>query len=215
MSKVYLIPGLGADSRVYKNIVIEGSEIIKLDWVEPVETDTLKTYAQKLIIQYDISPLSIVIGNSLGGMLAIEIAKILPLKKVILISSIKTVDEAPAYFSLFRALPVYKLIPGKVMNSMGFMIRFVFGKMNTEDRWLFSDMLKKTSPRFIKWATGALLRWDNKTIPANVTIVTGDKDDVFNYRRIKDAIIIKGGTHIMIFDKADEINKILKHTIGG
>ena len=71
-------------------------------------------------------------------------------------------------------------------------------------------MLKKTSPKFMKWAMGATVNWDNKIIPQNVFTITGNKDHVFDYRRIKDAIIVNGGTHIMIFDRADEINKILK-----
>lgn len=210
MSKVFLIAGLGADTRVYNNIDLDEDEVISVDWIEPYKTDTLKTYAQKLIFQYNIIPNSIVIGNSLGGMIAIEIAKLIPLKKVILVSSIKTIDEAPWYFSFFRNLPVYKLIPGKVFTSMGFLIRFVFGKMNDADNWLFNDMLKNSSPTFVKWAMGATLHWDNKTIPPDTYIITGDKDHVFDYRRIKDAIIIKGGTHIMIFNKTKEINKILK-----
>ena len=210
MSKVFVIAGLGADARAYNKIDLTGHDVIKVDWIEPNETDTLRIYAQKLILQYNITPLSIVIGNSLGGMLAVEIAKILPLKKTILISSIKTIDEAPTYFAWFRAVPVYKLIPGKLITSMGFIIRFVFGKMNEADEWLFNDMLKKSSPKFMEWAMGATVKWDNKIIPQNVYTITGDKDHVFNYRQIHDAIVINGGTHIMIFDRADELNKILK-----
>jgi len=210
MSKIFVIPGLGADSRAYNKIDLSGHDVVKVDWIEPDKTDTLKTYAQKLILQYNITPLSVVIGNSLCCMLAIEISKILPLKKTILISSVKTIDEAPAYFVFFRALPVYKLIPGKLVTSLGFMVRFVFGKMNDADEWLFNDMLKKTSPKFMKWAMRATINWNNKIVPQNVYTITGNKDHVFDYRRIKDAIIVKGGTHIMIFDRADEINKILK-----
>jgi pimeloyl-ACP methyl ester carboxylesterase len=213
MSKVFLIAGLGADTRAYDKISIQADEIIRVDWIDPIKTDTLKSYSQKLIYQYNITQNSIVIGNSLGGMIAMEIANTIPLEKTILISSIKTIDEAPRYFSLFRALPIYKLIPGKLFTSMGFMIRFVFGKMSKADTWLFNDMLKNSSPKFVKWAMGAALYWDNKIIPKNVYTITGDKDDVFDYRRINDAIIVKGGTHIMIFEKEDEINRILKEVM--
>ena len=213
MSKVFVIAGLGADARAYNKIDLGAYEVIKVDWIEPDRTDTLKSYAQKLILQYNITPLSVVIGNSLGGMLAMEIAKILPLKKTILISSIKTIDEAPRYFSFFRALPVYKLIPGKLVTSLGFTIRFVFGRMNEADEWLFNDMLKRSSPRFVKWAMGATVNWDNKIIPKNVYTIIGNRDHVFDYRRIRDAIIVDGGTHIMIFNRADEINKILKNIL--
>jgi pimeloyl-ACP methyl ester carboxylesterase len=212
--KIYLIPGMGADTRIFNHIELnESDEVTCIDWIEPHKTDTLSTYAQKLIFQYYIEPNAVIIGNSLGGMLAIEMAKFMPVQKVILISSIRTVDEAPGYFKLFRKLPVYKLIPSAWMIKMRFLIRLAFGKMSAEDRWLFQDMLKNTSPTFLKWSMGAVLRWDNKTIPPNVYHMSGDKDKVFSYKKLKAAEIVKGGTHIMIFDKAKQINKILKRIL--
>jgi pimeloyl-ACP methyl ester carboxylesterase len=210
MSRIFLIPGLGADSRVYNNIDLKNFDVTRIEWIEPDSTDTLLTYAQKLVSQYNISDNSIIIGNSLGGMLAIEIAKLLPVKKVILISSIKTIDEAPGYFKFFRAFPLYKIIPGGVFTGMDSLVEPLFGHMSKADSWLFRDMLKKSSPVFIKWAMGAALKWDNRVIPPNVIHITGDKDLVFSYKKIKDAIIVKGGTHIMIFEKAGEMNRILK-----
>ncbi len=214
MRKIYLIPGMGADTRIYNHIDLkESDDVTCIDWIEPHESDTLASYAQKLVFQYHIQPNSIIIGNSLGGMLAIEIAKFILVKKVILISSIRTVDEAPGYFPLMKVMPFYKLIPGKLMTKLGFMIRAVFGKMSKEDDWLFKDMLKNTSPKFLKWSMGAVLRWDNRTIPPNVYQITGDKDKVFPYKKLKAAEIVNGGTHIMIFDKAKQINKILKRIL--
>lgn len=211
MSKIFLIAGMGADTRIYNNIELpDDDEVIPVDWIEPDVSDTLTSYSQKLIKQYNVTYNSIVIGNSLGGMMAIEIAKLIPLNKVILISSIKTTDEAPGYFTFFKMLPLYKLIPDTVFRHMGVTIRPIFGGMSPQQLWLFKDMLRKTSPKFLKWAMTAVLKWKNTTIPPNVYIITGDKDRVFNYKLIKDAIIVKGGTHIMIFDKAKEINKILK-----
>jgi pimeloyl-ACP methyl ester carboxylesterase len=142
MRKIFLIAGLGADTRLYNNIELNDHDVIPVDWIEPNEHDTLSTYAQKLIHQYNISNNSIVIGNSLGGMIAVEIAKLIPLNKVILISSIKTVNEAPWYFGLFKSLPVYKILPSKLLSNLGVLIKPVFGKMSPQDAWLFNDMLK-------------------------------------------------------------------------
>lgn len=210
MHKIFLIAGLGADTRLFNNIDLGDHDVTPVDWLEPNERDTLATYAQKLIHQYFITDNTIVIGVSLGGMLAVEIAKQVRLNKVILISSIKTVNEAPWYFKVGKVLPLYKLIPASALPKLGFMIRPVFGKMNAHDTWLFNDMLKQSSPKFIKWAMGAVLKWDNETIPANLYHIAGDKDLVFSYKNISNASIIKGGTHIMVFDKAKQINKILK-----
>jgi pimeloyl-ACP methyl ester carboxylesterase len=209
MSRLFLIPGLGADCRIFKHLDLAGYDVVPINWIKPDETDTLTTYAQKLIDHYHITERSIVIGNSLGGMIGVEIAKIIRLEKLILISSIKTVEEVPWHFYFFRAVPVYKLIPGKVFNSMGALIKLIFGRMSEADAWLFTDMLKNTSPQFIKWAIVAMLKWDNKVVPANVIQISGDKDLVLSYK-VKDAITIKGGSHIMIFDRAGEINTILR-----
>lgn len=213
MSRIYLVAGLGADTRIFNNIDLGNHEVIPVDWIEPDSRDTLAGYAQKLIHQYNIRPDSILIGNSMGGMIAVEMAKLIPMKKVIIISSIKTSDEAPRYFSFFRNLPVQKLIPGKLMTSMGFIIKPVFGKMSEGDAWVFNDMLKRTSPVFVKWAMGAILNWKNDVAPANLYHITGDKDLIFDYKRIKNATIVQGGTHIMIFDKGKEINKLLKQIL--
>ena len=74
MTKIFLIPGLGADYRIYKNLEFQGYNIVNITWIEPNPKDTLAYYAQKLIDHYQIQSGSIVVGNSLGGMLAMEIA---------------------------------------------------------------------------------------------------------------------------------------------
>jgi pimeloyl-ACP methyl ester carboxylesterase len=213
MSKIFLIPGLGADYRAYKDIDLQGYDVVLISWVEPEKNDTLSSYAQKLMDRYQITAGSIVIGNSLGGMLTMEIAKKIKLNKAILISSIKTVDEALKSFWWYRHIPLYKLIPAKIYTSSGFLVRFVMGKISKKNSALFIDMLRKTSPRFAKWAIGAIMHWDNRTIPENVYHIHGDKDLMFPYQRIKDATIIEGGTHIMIMTRAKDINQWLKNIL--
>src|SRR5579863_676942 len=127
MTKVFLIPGLGADYRAFKDIDLQGYDVVHVSWVDPERKDTLSSYAQKLMDRYQITAGSIVIGNSLGGMLTMEIAKKIKLNKAILISSIKTVDEAPKSFWWYRHIPLYKLIPAKILTSSGFLVRFVMG----------------------------------------------------------------------------------------
>jgi pimeloyl-ACP methyl ester carboxylesterase len=213
MRRLFLIPGLGADYRIFKHLEFAGYDVVPIIWRTPEQTDTLATYAQKLIDHYHITEQCIIVGNSLGGMIAIEIAKIVAVKKTILISSIRTIDEAPAYFSVVRAVPFYKIIPGKLFTSIDFLVELIFGEMEKGDKKLFMDMLKKTPVTFLKWAMGAVLHWDNKVIPKNTYLVTGEKDLVLPSKKLKNATIVKNGTHIMIFDKAGEINKILKEIL--
>ncbi|MBD1392111.1 alpha/beta fold hydrolase [Mucilaginibacter glaciei] len=211
MTKVYLISGLGADKRLFKNIILpQGFEIVAVDWLLPDIKSTLSDYSQLIINQYRIDFGAVVIGVSLGGIIATEIAKRVRLKAVILISSIKTESEVPKYFKFFKNVPVYTAIPDQLMTHVGFLIKPIFGKMNTEDLNLFKSMLRESSPIFMKWAMKAILNWRNDTVPANLFHLIGDKDLVFPYKNIKEpTAIVKGGTHIMVFDRADEINRLL------
>ncbi len=213
MDKIYLISGLGADYRLFKHIELPDYEMIHMHWIEPDSGNTLAGYAGKLIDKYNVQPNSVVIGVSLGGMLTIEVAKQVQLSKAILISSIKTSDEAPWYFSFFRNFPFYKLIPGKFFTSFGILIKPVFGHMEKEDGLMFRSMLENSSPTFISWAMHAVLNWQSKTAVPNVYHITGNKDMVFNYKKIKGATIIEGGTHIMVFDKAEQINQLLREIL--
>jgi hypothetical protein len=96
------------------------------------------------------------------------------------------------------------------MTHVGFLMKPMFGKMNPGDLRLFKSMLSNSSPVFLKWALRAVLYWKNSTIFPNLYHIIGDNDLVFPYKNIKNpTAIIKGGTHIMVFDKADEINKLL------
>lgn len=210
MAKAFLIPGLGADARIYKNLDFSGYEVVKVSWIDPAEKDTLVTYAQKLIDHYRITPGSTVVGNSLGGMLAMEIAKKLELNKAILISSIKTKSEAPDNHKWYKLFPLYKLLPARLFSKLGIFVKYAFGKMSTEDQWLLVNMVENTPPHFAKWALGAILHWENETVPQNVYHIHGDKDLVFPCHRIKGATIVKGGSHIMILNRSKDINIWLK-----
>ncbi|OKS86189.1 alpha/beta fold hydrolase [Mucilaginibacter polytrichastri] len=213
MDKIYLISGLGADYRLFKNLELPGFDITYVHWIEPGTNDTLTTYAAKLIAKYHIEQNAIVLGVSLGGMLTIEIANQLQLSKAILISSIKSRNEAPWYFNFFRKIPVYKIIPAQFFTSLGILIKPVFGHMNEEDGAMFRSMLESSSPTFVKWAMHAVLNWQSKKVPLNVYHITGNKDMVFSYKNIKGATLVNGGTHIMVFDKAKEINGLLKEVL--
>jgi hypothetical protein len=55
-----------------------------------------------------------------------------------------------------------------------------------------------------------VLYWKNNVELSNLYHIIGNNDLMFPYKNIKNpTAIIKGGTHIMVFDRADEINKLL------
>jgi pimeloyl-ACP methyl ester carboxylesterase len=213
MEKIYLIAGMGADVRLFKNLDLSGFEAIDIAFIDPEAKDTIATYAAKLVQQYQIAPQLNIIGVSFGGMLAVEIGRQLGMKNVIIISSIKSIDEAPGYYKIFKTLPIYKLIPGKLMLSMGSLLKPFFSKRMGGESHLFNSMLNNTSPVFLKWSMGAALNWDGQATQQTIHQIIGDADLIFDYRKMKNPIIIPGGDHMMVMTRAKEINPIIRNIV--
>jgi len=216
MPKLFLISGLGADERLFKNLDLSGYDVVPVTWIEPEKADTLTTYATKLINQFGIEPGSNLIGVSLGGMLTVEIAKQIELNKAIIISSIKSKKESPWYFSFFRNVPVYKLLSGEFIQKVGPVLRPFFGRLTgTKETPMFFSMLKNSNPKFLKWAMGAALHWNGVPASHKIHHLIGTSDLIFYHSLISDAIVIPKGDHMMIFTRAHEISPIIKNILNG
>lgn len=207
---LYFISGLGADHRAYQFIEPNYIAFKHIEWVEHSPNDTLGSYAEKLIAQIDQSKKVYLVGTSLGGMLAIEIAKRIKVEKTILISSLKTSSEQPSYFNFFRWFPMYELIPDAMLGNPNFWLKFLF-PIGLKDEWqtMFADMFSKWSPSFIRWAMKAALQWNNKDLIENCSHIHGDQDIVFPSVHLKNFTLIPGGTHVMVLSKAREIRAIM------
>ncbi len=207
---LYYISGLGSDHRAYMFLNFDEYECKHIEWVEHNESDTLSDYAKKLLPQFDTSKPIIIIGTSLGGMLATEINKLIDVKHTFIISSVKTKSEQPGYFNFFRIFPMYNFLPDSMLGDPNFWLKLLF-PAGMKDEWkdLFADMFSKWSPSFLRWAMRAALWWDNVQKIQNYTHIHGDHDFVFPCIHLKDYIQIKNGTHIMVLTRAREIKNII------
>ena len=81
---------------MFQNFSFDGFNVIHIDWIFPLEKETLQNYALR-ISENLTDENAFLIGLSFGGMLAAEISKIKKFKKVFLLSSAKTKFEIPFY----------------------------------------------------------------------------------------------------------------------
>lgn len=214
MEKIYLISGLGADRRLFNKLDLPGYELVHVDWIEPELTDTITTYAQKLIDTYQIKQGANVLGVSLGGIMTVEISTLVPLGKAIIVSSIKSSAEFPAYFKFFRNVPVYKIIPHGFYTAMGNIIKPLFGNTKGKAGFLFVDMIRHSSPVFMRWAMHAVLHWVPKPLNTKIYHIIGNNDLIFPHRKINTAtFIVEKGSHDMIYTRATEIRTIVKNIL--
>ena len=75
MKHIYLLSGLGVDDRVFEKIVFPYPHTF-IKWMLPLVQETMQAYAKRLSEQITHAN-PILIGLSFGGMMSIEIAKII------------------------------------------------------------------------------------------------------------------------------------------
>ena len=208
--KVYFISGLAADSRIFKNIRLPNEfEIVHLDWVPPLEKETLRHYALRLAEKIDTREKFVLVGLSMGGMIAVEIANHLSVQSTIIISSVPLSNHLPFYFRFGARLYIHKFLPIGLLKNAALAKR-LFTTETKEDKAILKQIIRESDPVFIKWALRAILKWDNQKIPDNLVHIHGSRDEILLMRYTKPTHVIAKAGHLMVVNRSEEINEILK-----
>lgn len=213
---VYFMPGLAASSLIFERIVLPDSlfEVHLLDWELPIANESLKDYAKRMAEKIT-APNPVLIGVSFGGILVQEMAAFLNPLKVIIISSVKSNVEFPRRMKIAKTSKAYKLIPTSIFSNIEKLSAFSFGKSIAHRLKLYERYLSVREVHYLDWAIERIVLWDRTQVDPNVIHIHGDADEVFPIQYIKDCIVVKGGTHIMILSKYKWLNENLPAIILG
>jgi pimeloyl-ACP methyl ester carboxylesterase len=211
---VYFMPGLAANASIFERISLPENQFDTyfMEWEIPLDNETLSEYAQRISkkVTHD-NP--VLVGVSFGGILVQEIAQFLNPRKIIIISSVKSNLEFPTAFKLAKQTKAYKLIPTSLIDNVYNLAKFTFGEKVIKRLKLYQMFLTVRDKKYLDWSIECIILWDRKKADPNVVHIHGDADEVFPIKYIKDCIVVKGGTHIMILTKYKWINANLPKII--
>jgi pimeloyl-ACP methyl ester carboxylesterase len=209
-NELYLLSGLGADKRVFDFLDLHGFKLIHIDWIKPLEDEKIESYARRLLNQIKSSRPTL-IGVSFGGMIAIEIAKLVETNRVILVSSATTKADIPVRYRLAGNLWMNKLIPSPLYRKANFVVYWLFGVKKKKEKELLKAIMDDADNDFVDWATNKIVNWDNEQQLPNVITIHGTADRVLPFKKA-DHVVNHGG-HLMIVSKADEVSQILRKVL--
>lgn len=210
MQDVYFISGLGADQRLFQFLNLSDVRPHYVRWITPEKSESWAHYAHRLLSQIDADE-PILVGMSMGGMMAVEIGKIIPTKKIILISSAKTSREIPPYFRLLRVFKGHEWISYRLLTWLGLTFGgWLFGATCHADKQILKEIIHDTDETFFRWAWQRVATWKNSEVPANLLQLHGNRDHMLPILFIKPDIVIPDGTHLMVLNKAEEISSHLQ-----
>ncbi|MEO6723612.1 MAG: alpha/beta hydrolase [Ferruginibacter sp.] len=212
MKTIYCISGLGADERAFSRLEIEGYSITCLPWLTPAPKETIGDYAKRMSDGIkDERP--VLMGLSFGGIMCIEIARQIPVEKVILISSIKCANELPGWMKAAGMLRLNRIFPMRSNKFTEAIQNRNLGISTPEEKEMVSAYRLNAPQEYVDWAINEILNWRNSWYPAKIYQVHGDADKLFPIRKVAATHIIKGGGHFMIMNKATEVSAALQQIL--
>jgi esterase/lipase len=208
------MPGMAANSAIFDYIELpeEQFKIHYLEWIIPTKGESIASYAKRLCaeITYDNS---VLIGVSFGGVVVQEMSKHINLKKLIIISSVKSKKELPRRMRITKLTKAYKLLPTQLVSNFQLLAKYAFGETIKKRVKLYQKYLSVNDKGYLDWAIHNMVCWEQDSVIPNIIHIHGDKDPVFPIKNISNCIIVKGGTHIMIINKYKWFNENLPKLI--
>ncbi|MDQ6609927.1 MAG: alpha/beta hydrolase [Bacteroidota bacterium] len=211
---MYFISGLGADRKAFERIKLnEKFSVHYLDWIKPLQKESLNEYAKRLAASIDISQPFAIVGLSMGGMVAAAMTEFLHPVKTILISSLGSANEFPLTFKLGRFFKVYQLIPGFILRKPNAITYWLFGAKTRNEKALMDYLISNVDVHFVRWAIAAILHWKDKIRPPSIFQIHGSADKILPVKYTRPDVIIDGGSHFLVWTKAGEVSRLLEQVL--
>lgn len=211
---VYFMPGMAANPTIFENIKLDPNifETHYLSWDLPHKGESLVAYAKRMThrVRHE-NP--VLIGVSFGGILVQEMAKLMEVRKIVLISSVKSKEELPKKMLFAKYTNIHKLIPTQLVANIELVAKFAFGDFLQKRIDLYEKYLSVRDPYYIDWSIDQIVNWNQSAPLSNTVHVHGDLDTVFPVYHLKDYIPIPKGTHSMIIYKYKWFNENLPNIL--
>lgn len=207
---VYCMPGMAASPAIFEYIKLpkETFELHFLEWSIPEKGISFVDYAKNMCSKIQHENV-VLLGVSLGGLLVQEMSKYIEVRKVVIVSSVKTRYELPKRMIFARYTSVHKLLPTGLVNNVELLAKYAFGESVTKRLSLYEKYLSVRDKSYIDWSIHELVNWKQEVPCEKLVHIHGEKDPVFPIENCGNCIHVPNGTHTMIIHRAKWFNENL------
>lgn len=206
-----LLPGLGADERMFEPQRRAFSRLETPRWIPPHPHETLSAYAGRFAARLRPGRPLILGGVSLGGMVALEMAAHLRPAAVVLVASCRA-PQAIAR-SLRGCAAFAGLMPCRMVEWTKPLAPLSAGRFSgcgRENVGLVVRMYQEADSAFMHWACRAVLGWRGPAaIPCPVFQIHGAADRVIPAARTRADRVVPGGGHLINLTHAEAVNRFI------
>jgi len=212
---IYFVPGLGAGPEIFEYLALpeDRFEIHYLKWLIPESIDESLEHYTRRMSEGVTAKNPVLIGVSFGGVIVQMMSKLIPTRKVVIISSLKTRKELPRRLKYLRSTGLYRLLPTRRISRIDDFSRFNFHQTVRRKAELYNRYMSVRDENYLNWAIKTILHWKEEQNIAEAVHIHGTRDEIFPIKYIRDCIPVEGGTHAMIITKAKRISEIIINSL--
>jgi len=211
-SPLILIPGMGADSRIFRAQCEAFPQARIPAWISPHRNESLVSYARRFAATIDPHQPCYLGGASFGGIIALEMAAHLNVRALFLIGSIRSPREMA--WGVRTARPLARLafaLPFPLLSSMARVSLCASGRYSTIATRSLLIQVADAESDFLRWATRALLSWQPSPTVGRVPIhqIHGGHDRVFPAPLSRADVILPDAGHLLSVTHGDAVNRFI------
>jgi pimeloyl-ACP methyl ester carboxylesterase len=193
---IYALPGMGADRRVFPGAWQELVDVKFVEWAPYASARSIPDLGAMIAEGEGISDGDSLLGTSLGGMVACEIAKLRRIERLVLVAGAVGRDEISGLLSMLRPLAPYA--PVKLVKAVS---SSVPGDL--------AGMMGNADEEFVRSMCAAILDWQGLGGPHSGLIRIHGKRDFVILPPGKADLLLAGG-HLIAMTHARECVEFLE-----
>ena len=192
---IYILPGMGADHRMYPPPWPSLPASRFIDWPVYGGETSVADLARSVAATAPIAADAWLVGSSLGGMVACELTKLMPVRGLILIGSATSREELSPMLGALGSL--IDLTPVNFIRQLA-------GKAPSE----LAQMFARSDPAFIRAMCRAIVAWPGLgASPVPLYRIHGRRDRVIPLPPKVDLVL--GGGHLIAMTHAPECVRLV------
>lgn len=214
--RLILLPGLGADHRLFDGLRDELPGFEVPPWPDPPAEGGIDALAALLAGSLRIDGPVVVGGSSFGGFVATHLARLVGARAVVHIGSYAHPGEISSgrrwIAGVLSALP-NSLRGGNPLVADA-LARF-FGAKSAEHREIFAAMLRDSSPEFLAWGLGAIATWEGTDLPDSIPVfrVHGAVDRILPPGDPTPDLLVAGAGHLLPLTHPGEVGAFVRGVV--